>query len=105
MSEDAFEGLRSVFSSLSSDVNKTYTRQDFERDLDAMFATLSSDEYAQQEQARYIAMAQGEEFIGKALAQGIISDAEFWRLYESIGINGALIVSPSMSQRLAKVIV
>ena len=102
MSENAFDGLGNMLTStlLSSTPQEPLTVEHLEK----LVNTLHSDEYIQREREREAMTQRGHVLISKALMQGIITEAEFWHLCESIGINGYLIVSPSMSDRLAKVV-
>lgn len=99
-----FDGLRELLSSPSTAASGTLTREDLERCLDSMFATLRSDEYAQQFREREKAEFEGMQFLTKAWKQGIITDSEFEYLYATISINGCLIVHPKMAERLKQVV-
>ena len=63
----------------------------------------SSKEYEEREQNRQKMRAGGEIIAQLALNQGIINEREYLDLIIKIGINGMLIVSPKMGERLNKV--
>lgn len=72
-------------------------------DLEKAIGVFKSEEYKQREEERLMMMAKGQAIILSALDQGIITESEYIYLGWSIGINGALIVSPKMAKRLKKV--
>lgn len=94
-----FDGLRGLLASTSTESQQPLTRAD----IDALFATLCSDEYHEVQRSRDIAMNQGYILLAKALEQGVITEGEYWYLSSTIGGNGGLIVSTAMSERLARV--
>ena len=64
---------------------------------------LTSKKYMKKEAEKQEVMAKAEMFLGKALYQKIITESEYWWLFNTIMINGMLVVSPKMYKRLIKV--
>ena len=76
---------------------------DLPQTIDNMIAWYRSDEYAERERERTRRETSGYVLLDRAWKQGIITEAECLYLSSSIAINGGLIISPSMANRLAQV--
>lgn len=97
---NAFEGLREMLANPQpASTSRPLTMQDIKGALEY----LGSEEYATLQREAYIQVQEAFAFLDKAFAQGIISQAEYAALYESVSINNGLIVSPRMAERLKQV--
>ena len=68
-----------------------------------MVAWYRSEEYAERERAQARRETAGYLLVEKAREQGIITDTEAFYLSSSVAMNGGLIVSPTMAERLKQV--
>jgi hypothetical protein len=100
---DLFDTLNTIDDKYYNNEGRALTLEDFEKFKENI---LSEENWKENwnnyvEQQRKI--GEGQTFIYEALKQKVITEAEFYMLCTTIQINGALIVSPKMAEKLKNV--
>jgi hypothetical protein len=86
---------------------KTSSRPLTQKDFDRFIKQISDgrSRFNRAEKSRIRRIAEGQKMVGLAFSQGVINEAEYYRLLVGININQGLVVNSAMYQRFQKVVI